>query len=89
MVETVVGKDELYLCELCDMRSNLNNMMIHIIGLKHRLAYLVPRLYFSCNSLYKFLACISVNLCFSCNSLYEFLACVDINVFDGTPCTGF
>ena len=46
VVETVVGKGELYLCELCNMRSNLNNMVDHIIGIKHRLAYLVPRLVF-------------------------------------------
>ena len=68
VVETVVGKGELYLCELCNMRSNLNNMVDHIIGIKHRLAYLVSRLCFSCNSLYEFLACISIDLCFSCNS---------------------
>ena len=59
VLETVVGKGELFICELCDMRSNLNNMVLHIIGLKHRLAYLVCRIFGLKQILSLILACIS------------------------------
>lgn len=43
VVETVAGKGELFMCELCHTRSNQNNMVAHVTSLKHRLAYLVCR----------------------------------------------
>ena len=41
VVETCDDKEILFTCELCDIVCNSNNMVVHIIGLKHRMAYMV------------------------------------------------
>ncbi|KAL8618017.1 hypothetical protein ACOMHN_021737 [Nucella lapillus] len=40
VVETFDQSEDLFICELCGSKCNQNNMVLHVIGLKHRMAYL-------------------------------------------------
>ncbi|XP_076435366.1 uncharacterized protein LOC143275269 [Babylonia areolata] len=40
VVEMYNETEDLFVCELCDTKCNHNNMVLHIIGLRHRMNYL-------------------------------------------------